>query len=96
MPPLPSCFSHDLNDMVCRMLSQEATQRPSVPQILRTEYVRKHIREFLEKTAMEKVKRDKTHQECSPQTKSEKVLRSHSDSAVIKPQDHQVSLYNTY
>ena len=38
------------------MLSQEATHRPSVQQILRTEYIRSHIRHFLARASDRKKK----------------------------------------
>ena len=49
VPPLPACFSQNLNNLVCKMLSLEAEERPSVYQILRTEFVRYHIKQFLDK-----------------------------------------------
>lgn len=48
---LPQPFSSELSDVVKSMLSREATKRPSVHQLLRKEYVRTHIKMFLDRAA---------------------------------------------
>ena len=50
-PVLPQQFSSDLSDIVKSMLLREARKRPSVHQLLRKEYIRTHIKLFLERTA---------------------------------------------
>lgn len=49
VPALPSQFSPDLTAIVHKMLARDARQRPSVHQLLRMEYVRKHIKMFLDR-----------------------------------------------
>lgn len=59
------------------MLSQEATHRPSVQQILRTEYIRSHIRLFLAK-ASDRKKKTKTNSN-GPSQLVDKGLKIDSD-----------------
>ena len=50
------------------MLSLEARERPSVHQILRTEYVRFHIKRFLDKASAMK-RKPKQHSSPTPSSK---------------------------
>ena len=50
VPPLPEHeYSDDLSSLVQSMLSRDAAQRPSVHQILRLAYIKRHIRVFLDR-----------------------------------------------
>lgn len=50
VPPLPAHkYSHELSSLVHSMLSRDAAHRPSVHHILRMEYIRTHIRTFLDR-----------------------------------------------
>lgn len=48
---LPQQFSSELSDIVKSMLSREASKRPSVHQLLRNQYVRTHIKLFLDRAS---------------------------------------------
>ena len=49
VPALPHQFSPDLTAIVHKMLARDAQQRPSVHQLLRMEYIRRHIKMFLDR-----------------------------------------------
>lgn len=51
VPPIPSVYSNDLAQLVQHMLASSAEDRPSVHQILRMTFVRKHIVMFLDRAA---------------------------------------------
>ena len=53
-PELPQQFSPDLSGLVQVMLSRDAALRPSVHQLLRKEYIRTHIKMFLDTAASRK------------------------------------------
>ena len=51
VPPLPSQFSEDLSNLVQLMMARDARQRPSVHDILRMSFIRRHIKMFLDRTS---------------------------------------------
>ena len=54
VPALPGQFTTELSDIVKSMLSRNATCRPSVHQLLRMEYIRTHIKLFLDRASNKK------------------------------------------
>lgn len=54
IPPIPLQYSSDLVELVNQMLAVNAEERPSVHQILRMAFVRKHIKMFLGRAACRK------------------------------------------
>ena len=54
VPPLPPQFSKELSDLVHVMLASSSKERPSVHLILRMDFVRKHIKMFLDRAANRK------------------------------------------
>lgn len=54
VPPIPSQYSSDLVSLVQLMMAQDAEKRPSVHQILRMTFIRKHIKMFLDRAASSK------------------------------------------
>jgi len=56
VPPLPPQFSKELSDLVHVMLASSSKDRPSVHLILRMDFVRKHIKMFLDRAANRKRK----------------------------------------
>ena len=54
VPKLPQQFSSELSGLVQVMLSRDAAQRPSVHLLLRKEYIRTHIKMFLDTAASRK------------------------------------------
>ena len=51
VPSLPSVFTPELSVLVHSMMSHNAPTRPSVQQLLRNDFVRKHIKLFLDRAA---------------------------------------------
>ena len=54
VPALPSVFSAELSELVQQMMGRNARARPSVHQLLRNSFVRRHIKLFLERAAGKK------------------------------------------
>lgn len=54
VPPIPSLYSSDLAHLVQLMMANSSQERPSVHQILRKAFVRKHIKIFLDYAAARK------------------------------------------
>lgn len=61
IPPIPLQYSNELVQLVQKMMERNADERPTVHQILRMSFIRKHIMMFLDRAAMRK--------RCSPMTK---------------------------
>ena len=61
IPPIPSQYSNELVQLVQKMMERNAEERPTVHQILRMTFIRKHIMMFLDRAAMRK--------RCSPTIK---------------------------
>ena len=61
IPPIPSQYSNELVQLVQKMMERNAEERPTVHQILRMAFIRKHIMMFLDRAAMRK--------RCSPTIK---------------------------
>ncbi len=53
-PSLPTVFSSELSALVESMMAHSADDRPTVQQLLRNPFVRKHIKLFLERAASKK------------------------------------------
>ena len=50
MPPMPKCYSPELNTLIKAMLNYNPDKRPSVNRILRDAYIKKNIAIFLQGT----------------------------------------------
>lgn len=61
IPPIPLQYSNELVQLVQKMMERNAEERPTVHQILRMVFIRKHIVMFLDRAAMRK--------RCSPMMK---------------------------
>lgn len=51
VPALPNTFSNDLSQLVGSMMAHNADSRPSVHQLLRNPFIRRHIKLFLDRSA---------------------------------------------
>lgn len=51
VPPIPHQYSKELIQLVQQMMARNAEERPSVHQILRMAFIRRHIKMFLDRTA---------------------------------------------
>ena len=54
VPALPRAFSDQLSELVQQMMAHRAEDRPSVQQLLRNSFVRRHIKLFLDRAASKK------------------------------------------
>lgn len=54
IPPIPLQYSSELVELVQHMMARNADERPSVHQILRMTFIRKHIKMFLDRAASRK------------------------------------------
>jgi serine/threonine protein kinase len=54
IPPMPKNYSPELCDMIRSMLSQAPARRPSITRLLKTEFIKSHIRLFLEESKRKK------------------------------------------
>ncbi len=54
VPSLPNVFTSELSVLVHSMMSHSAASRPSVQELLRNAFVRKHIKLFLDRAASKK------------------------------------------
>ncbi len=54
VPSLPGVFSSELSGLVETMMAHKANSRPTVQQLLRNNFVRTHIKLFLERAASKK------------------------------------------
>lgn len=46
--PIPETYSPELQELVTKLLNKDQTQRPSAAEILKTEYVRQRMLQFVE------------------------------------------------
>ena len=54
IPRIPSQYSPELAQLVQQMMARSADDRPSIHQVLRLAFVRKHIKLFLERASSRK------------------------------------------
>ncbi|XP_053325201.1 serine/threonine-protein kinase Nek4 isoform X2 [Spea bombifrons] len=59
LPPMPKEYSSDLGELMATMLSRQPEKRPTVRQILRKPFIKRHISLFLQATKLNHGKRRK-------------------------------------
>lgn len=75
IPPMPRNYSADLCDMIKSMLSQSPARRPSITRLLKTDFIKSHIRLFLEerrgKKSSAKCRTSASDSDCSSSSRTD-------------------------
>ncbi|XP_065829595.1 serine/threonine-protein kinase Nek4-like isoform X2 [Oscarella lobularis] len=96
IPPMPTQYSLELCELIQAMLSQSPAKRPSINRILRNEFVKVYMRQFVESASAKKSDRQSKRGRDATKQSARRTPSSSSDCAspasppVLEPMEQRV------